>query len=123
MKESKAIKKWCPNVRHSDLNGGNCHTTSDGSDKSYSLCIGSDCMMWEVEMEEERKQISVDADLRTIAQAQEHVPDGWTYAGFVHVGSAASNGKALVKLSRLVETDRGDCGLKTKELYCEGCNQ
>ena len=121
MKESVALEKICIQLMSACVSNGRM---TDPEDIAATIrCRGSACMMWEIEMAQERKDISVNEDLRTTAQAKRHVPDGWYYGGFLHAGRAGSDGKSIVKLTRMGETDKGGCGLKTKELYCEGRNQ
>ena len=43
------------------------------------------------------------------------IPDGWEIQAHLVEGK--------IEIKKYVDSDSGDCGLKTKELYCEGGNQ
>jgi hypothetical protein len=49
MKESEAIKKWCPMVRMADCGAENASAVNriHGEFECTAYCIGSECMMWE----------------------------------------------------------------------------
>ena len=99
MKESEAKKKQCPYMKIDAAVGAVRQTT-------IRTCQGSDCMMWDFDQAEELREIAGTDD----------IPEGWNKK------HNAKNHKNII-VNRYVDSDSGDCGLKTKELYCEGCNQ
>ena len=96
MKESEAKKKLCPHMKIDAAVGTVRQTT-------IRTCQGSDCMMWEAERKVESNKFN-----------KNNVPDGWTAIG------REQNGEVVI-CQRVIKPDSGDYGLKTKELYCEGC--
>lgn len=116
MKESEAKKRACPKFFAAFIANGK------GNQKemeSLCLCQGNICMMWEADQKKIEMRIDK-AKINTQAEAEKHVPDGWLFGGFMYsIGEISSH----VDIYRYVDSDSGDCGLKTKELYCEGCNQ
>lgn len=100
MKESDALKKKCfkkfnmkPNVTT------NMHVTHEDYGKRFK-CEGSACIAWEPEYIRESKTFN----------KGELVGDDW-------IVQTKING--TVHAIRFVETDKGDCGLLTKECNCQ----
>lgn len=139
MLESEAKKKRCPHMMvsasinlmsalrmvGSDAAAADIIMSKTEESGSFN-CQGSNCMMWECELKEE---IHVDEKPSLVGEyAPELVPpegDGWKEKGRrVHSTArsadpfAGANQSATITWHRWVPADRGDCGLKTKELYC-----
>ena len=133
MKEDEAKKKKCPHllIQHSIALLTANITSCCGSVISekmkgvhrmkLSSCLGSGCMMWEFEIKRETDDVTTDDEVKTVEQAKKYVRAGWVYNGFMHARTE-NGGQATIRMFRDIESDSGDCGLKTKELYCEGCN-
>ena len=122
MKESEAKKKWCPKAIHVvDATGyasGN-RFIGDGVDQNNScLCLGSNCMIWEAELkfEEIEKEVKIEPKWEDYTK---HESNGFKKH---HIEVSKKDGFVAVIFNRYVDSESGDCGLKTKELYCEGCN-
>lgn len=139
MLESEAKKKKCPHFQLDQTLSIINLSILDGNQSSVdeykkavavfhkeNLCKASGCMMWECELKEE---IHVDEKPSLVGEyAPELVPpegDGWKEKGRrVHSTArsadpfAGANQSATITWHRWVPADRGDCGLKTKELYC-----
>ena len=115
MKESEAKKKLCPKLLAAFISAGRGNPTDA---KNMSLCKGSDCMMWQSDRvaEEKKEKVKRERFLRDYAK---HCSDGFKPS---HIVKHEGTDFAVVSFRRYVDTDSGDCGLKTKELYCEGCN-
>ena len=96
MKEEDAKKKMCPKLFAAFIA---CGRGNNKDRDSMCLCKGSGCVMWEAAQNVEDKNTKEKPD-----------GDGWYKVSSSHY-------------RRYVDSDSGDCGLKTKELYCEGCNQ
>ena len=91
MTEDEAKTKWCPHAR---FNGDNMSESGD-----LAKCIASDCMMWESEYISEDKTID----------KNEKIPGGWYSLNI-------NQEKRLIR--RYAPTNKGDCGLKSKECVC-----
>ena len=112
MKESEAKKKLCPKLLAAFISAGRSHLADA---KNMTTCKGSDCVMWEKDTELEYTDIDAVRIEKDNEAAGFVIPDGWVIHQHLNGGK--------IKIRRLVYLDSGDCGLKTKELYCEGCNQ
>lgn len=115
MKESEAKKKLCPH--------GNAHQAVGNVSMSVNTyCKGSDCMMWKAEMTTESIEKELKRELNWHDYSK-YAPDGFKFSHIVTGKKSNKEGNVIAEFRKPVETDSGDCGLKTKELYCEGCNQ
>ena len=128
MKESEAKKKQCPHlsIQHSialltanivkgDDNDGVAEKMRGINAMRILLCSGSGCMMWEKDIEIEYKDIDAVRIEKDNESAGFVIPDGWEIQAHLVEGK--------IEIKKYVDSDSGDCGLKTKELYCEGGNQ
>lgn len=115
MKESDARNKWCPHVRVlSDEGSMVISTVNRGNGlQAVTECIGSDCMMWEPEYVEQTDRVENVDDVQTTREGNEelHGMEGW------HIKNWSSYEK-WIEYVRWNQTDKGDCGLKTKESGC-----
>ena len=106
MKESKAKKKMCPKLfAAAVIAQASSHVpVSTETLEEMSYCRGSKCAMWEADQKSESNKFK-----------KNNVPKGWEIIG------SESQGNISI-CQRIAVLDSGNCGLKTKELYCEGCN-
>lgn len=97
MKESEALNKLChvKLVKNIEIS---VTTTYDGYTQSKN-CVGSRCMAWEPEYDEERKTFNIG----------ELIPEGW---------HKISDNAGMINAVKYIPNDKGDCGLLSKEQGC-----
>ena len=105
MKEEEAKLKWCPHVRVAAFVGNTHHAEHASVNRGEHLhaginCIGSACMMWDMYMK--RESINLDVGLTPKGEGWEKISSHLKEALWV----------------RWVDTDSGDCGLKSKDMEC-----
>ena len=117
MKESEAKKKLCP--------FNNAHQAVGSVSISVNTyCKGSDCMMWEAELEPEPELVEKEVKKETMyASYKLSAPEGFDFYNLSNDKKPEKENNVIAKFRRFIDSDSGDCGLKPKELYCEGCNQ
>jgi len=127
MKEEVAKTKWCPHTRMvfgyeqgttQPFNRFMCEPGDEikkmqeaMNGTSGTKCIGSGCMMWDATQKVEDKLV------KETANRDDCMPDG---DGWYLVNRRTNPGKTdEILWRRYVDTDDGDCGLKSQPLVCE----
>ena len=108
MEEKQALKKFCPHMPR--------RITKIGKDNLPGYCVGSQCMMWEPELECERDEIIIPPNSQR-DDAYSLIPEGWYPIGTKISDWLLKSGGKLASL-RTYEKDSGSCGLISKEGVC-----
>ena len=127
MKEEDAKKKVCPiNFGALGISATLAKVNTDADDDhiknimKHSQCMGSECMMWEAEVVAEDIEIEIEPE-DCVKKSESKAGHDYKFLR-KSIKCAKESGHVVVELRRYVDSNSGDCGLKSKELYCEGCN-
>lgn len=112
MTEDEIKKKQCPKLATAAMMLGIEMGKNSSSEEDITtamtkavMCVGSECAMWEDWEHQQGRIVHGGAD----------IPEGWVLDEDADLGVSTSK-----RITRQTRVGEGDCGLKTKELECNG---